>query len=68
MGYISVWLPSCRAGTNISVDNSTPMAKSVDAVSKPLLLPGAFGVQPMTFTEIENNECNIIKIIFPIVG
>jgi len=46
---------------NSSVDNSTPMAKSVDAVSKPLLLPGAFGVQPMTFTEIENNECNIIN-------
>ncbi|MGF1686999.1 hypothetical protein L4C36_09925 [Photobacterium japonica] len=39
--------------------------KAVDAISKqtrkPLLLPGAYGVQPMTFTEIENNNCKIIN-------
>lgn len=40
------------------------VSKAVEVISenksKPLLLPGAYGVQPMTFTEIENNSCKVI--------
>ncbi|PMN93296.1 hypothetical protein [Enterovibrio norvegicus] len=40
---------------------ATPSQKTVKRSTKqPLLLPGAFGVQPMTFTEIDSNSCKTI--------